>query len=219
MIECKTYLFKDEFCSLLKIPKNQAERKLNELLDWLNIFFDYDFIRRQGMPHIITIKEQYCEYESLPRKSKVPEMRAFYESEADHILQYKPRNTGANIAREINTYNNKYEHAEGTIANYIRPYLKANYSISDKEWCYIDYEAYTYNIINAEQLKYLKAQFEKYLSSSTTADIIADVEAGYITKDEGYNNLKRHYNDAINAFRDKYGFRPYKAGELHKCAF
>lgn len=217
MIECKTYTLA-EFKKILSITKWQWEERKDDLLDWLKIFFNYEIVPN-GRSYNFIIKEQYCEYEPLPRKSKVPEMRAFYENEADHILQYKPRNTGANIAREINTYNNKYEHAEGTIANYIRPYLKANYSISDKEWCYIDYEAYTYNIINAEQLKYLKEQFEKYLSSSTTADIIADVEAGYLTKDEGYSNLKRHYNDAISAFKEKYGFRPYKAGELHKCAF
>lgn len=217
MIECKTYTL-TEFKKILNITKWQWEERKEELFEWLKVFFDYD-IKPKGRSYQFIIKEQYCEYEPLPRKSKVPEMRAFYENEADHILKYKPRNTGANIAREINAYNNKYEHAEGTIANYIRPYLKANYAINEKEWCYIDYTTFTYNVIPEEQLKYLKTQFEKYLSSSTTADIIADVEAGYITKDEGYNNLKRHYNDAINAFQDKYGFRPYKAGELHKCAF
>lgn len=146
-------------------------------------------------------------------------MKAHYETEADHILKYKPRNTGTNIAREIQRHNNIYEHAEGTIANYIRPYIKANYSISDKEWCAIDYESCTYNVITKEQLKFLNEQFSKYLSSSTTADIISEVEAGYISQDEGYQNLKRNYNTAIGAFKAKYGFRPYKAGELHKCAF
>lgn len=135
MIENKTYLFKDEFCQELNIPMNQAERRLNELLDWLKIFFDYDFIKGKGTPHIITIKEQYCEYEPLLKKaSKVPEMTAFYEQETDHIIQYKPRNSGSNIARQIVYHNNKYNHAEGTIANYIRPYLRAAYYIDDKQW-------------------------------------------------------------------------------------
>lgn len=217
MIECKTYSL-TEIKQILHISKRQWDERKEEVLEWLKVFFNYE-INLKGHSYQFIIKEQYCEYEPLPRKSKVPEMKAFYENEADHILKYKPRNTGANIAREINARNNVYEHAEGTIANYIRPYLKANYTINEKEWCYIDYITFTYNVIPEEQLKYLKTQFEKYLSSSTTADIIADVEAGYITKDEGYNNLKCHYNDAINAFRDKYGFRPYKAGELHKCAF
>lgn len=199
---------------------NQAERRLNELLDWLKIFFDYDFIKGKGTPHIITIKEQYCEYEPLPKKaSKVPEMTAFYEQETDHIITYKPRNTGSNIAREIAAFNNKYEHAEGTITNYIRPVLKRNYAIGEREWCEIDYEHYTYNPIDEQQLKFLKEQFKKYLSSNNIADAIGDVEAGYITQDEAYKRLKIHYNDAMLAFKKEYGFRPYKAGELIKKAW
>lgn len=217
MIECKTYTL-IELKTILKISKRQWEERRDELLEWFKMFFDYEVIFK-GHSYNFIIKEQYCEYEPLPKKKDTAKIKAFYENEADHILQYKPRNTGANIAREINVCNNIYEHAEGTIANYIRPYLKANYAINEKEWCYIDYTTFTYNIIPEEQLKYLKAQFEKYLSSSTTADIIADVEAGYLSKDEGYQNLKKHYNDAMEAFKMKYGFRPYKAGELHKCAF
>ena len=35
MIENKVYEFKKEFCKELNIPMNQAERRLNELLEWL----------------------------------------------------------------------------------------------------------------------------------------------------------------------------------------
>lgn len=214
MLECKTYLFKEEFCALLNIPKNQSERKLNELLEWLKFFFNYDFIKGKGTPHIITIKEQYAEYEPLPRKTKVPEIKAFYEAETDHILQYKPLNTGANVAREIEAKNNKYNHKDGTIANYIRPYIKARYEVNDKVWCKVNYDLYCYEPIDEQELKYLNSLFNKYLSSNTTADIISEVEAGYINKEEGYNKLKGHYNDAMKEFKDHYGFRPYKAGYL-----
>lgn len=219
MIECKTYLFKEDFCTLLNIPKNQSERKLDELLEWLKVFFDYDFIRGRGTPHIITIKEQYAEYEPLPKKKDVVKMTAFYEDETDHILQYKPLNTGANIAREIGAKNNKYNHAEGTITNYIRPYLKARYEVSDKVWCKVNYELYCYEPISDVELKHLNSLFNKYLSSNITADIIGEVEAGYINKEEGYNKLKGHYNDAMKEFKEQYGFRPYKAGYLKQKAW
>lgn len=219
MTECKTYLFKEEFCKELGIPINQVNRRLSDLLEWLKVFFDYDFISGKGVPHVITIKEQRCEYEPLPRKTKVPEIKKFYYAETDHILKYKPRNTGANVAREINKYNNVYHHAEGTIANYIRPHIKANYVIDDKQWCRVNYETYTYEPIDEDQLKFLKRVFKKYLDGEKTANIIADVEAGYMSKEECYKSLSYNYNDAILEFKNKYGFRPFKAGQLKKCAW
>jgi hypothetical protein len=54
------------------------------------------------------------------------------------------------LAREIVEHNNVYEHKVGTAANYIRPYLKANYTVSDKEWCEIDYVNHCYNPISEE---------------------------------------------------------------------
>lgn len=46
---------------------------------------DYDFIKGKGIPHTISIKQQYSEYEPLPRKSKMPEIKAFYEEETDNL--------------------------------------------------------------------------------------------------------------------------------------
>lgn len=72
----------------------------------------------------------------MPRKNKTKEISKFYEDEAKHIIKYKPRNTSTNIAREINDMNNKYNHKVETIAKYIRPFVKENYIIDEKEWCY-----------------------------------------------------------------------------------
>lgn len=219
MLENKTYLFKKEFCKQLGISDNQADRRLDELLEWLKIFFDYEFIKGSGTPHIITIKEQYCEYEPLPRKNKAPEIIAFYGNEVDHILQYKPRNTGSNLAREIVAKNNKYNHKEGTAVHYIRPYLKENYEIDKREWCYIDYEHFSYDKIDPAQLKYLNQQFVKYLDSAYVAEVMGDQKSGYISKEEAYDKLDNRYEAAIQAFIDKYGFRPYRAGDLIKEAW
>jgi hypothetical protein len=54
------YAFKKEFCKILKIPDNQAERRLSELLDWLTNYFDFEFYK--GNPHRIFIKKIYGDY-------------------------------------------------------------------------------------------------------------------------------------------------------------
>lgn len=216
-IECKEYNL-TELKTALKITKRQWEERKEELLDYLKLFFDYE-ITMNGRNYRILIKEQYMEYEPLPKKSKVPEIKEFYAKEVDHILQYKKRNTGSNLAREIVACNNKQNHKEGTAANYIRPYLKENYTVSDKEWCRIDYDTFTYYKIDKKELEYLKEQFQKYLSSDTVADTIADADAGYISKEEVYTTLKGNYNKAIYEFSKRYGFKPYKAGELKKKAW
>ena len=217
MLEQRIYTL-TELKKVLKISKRQWEERKEELLEYMKIFFDYE-ITIQGRGYCFVIKEQYAEYEPLPRKAKLPEMRAFYEEETDHIIQYKPCNTGLNIAREIVDKNNKYNHALNTATHYIRPYLKKNYTIGEREWCKINYENYSYDKITEEELQFLKLQFEKYLSSGVVADAIADQEAGHVTKTEVYDRLKNRYDLAMTAFKDKYGFRPYKAGELIKKAW
>ena len=56
----KLYRFKEEFCVELGIPKNQVERRLDELLNWLGNFYDFEF--KKGRPHCIVIKEIIGEY-------------------------------------------------------------------------------------------------------------------------------------------------------------
>lgn len=217
MIECKTYTL-TELKTALHISKRAWEERKQEVLEWMKLFFDYE-ITLKGRSYQFHIKKQFIEYEPFPKKKDTAEIKAFYEQETDHLIQYKPLNTGANIAREINAKNNQYNHAEGTIANYIRPYIKAKYYVDDKVWCKVNYADYCYEPIEDQELKYLNSLFNKYLSSETTASIIGDVEAGYINQEEGYNKLKGHYNDAMSAFKDKYGFRPYKAGYLKNKAW
>lgn len=214
MIECKLYTL-SELRNALNIPVRQWERRRDDLLEYFKLFFDYDYIF-EGHAYTFNIKEQYCEYEPIPRKTKFKEISDFYAKETDSILAYKPRNTGANVAREICNINNQYDHKPTTAANYIRPYIKKNYLIQDKEWCRIDYNNNTYNVISPEQLKFLKSLFEKYLSTSKVADAIGDFESGYASKEQAFDKLHTGYNEAISDFKKRYGFRPYKAGELHK---
>ena len=54
----------------------------------------------RGRSYIFIIKPQYSEYEPMPDKDKAERIQAFYIKKTDEILDYKPRNIGANIARE-----------------------------------------------------------------------------------------------------------------------
>ena len=151
----------------------------------------------RGRRYIFIIKAQYSEYESMFGKDKAEQIQAFYTKKIDEILDYKSRSTGTNIAREIGQTDNKYNHATGSMENYIKPYLKANYCIDDKQWCEINYQNCSYDVISEEQLKYLDQQFEKYLSSRKVANLIADKEAGYLIKEEFCLRLDDRYLEAL----------------------
>ena len=163
--------------------------------------------------------EQYAEYEPLPRKGKAKEINDFYEKETDRIVERNPWNTGSNIAREIVSTKNKYDHAEGTAANYVRPILKNNYNVSlEKEWRKPNYEMFMYEALSEEELNYLKEMFNKYMGKKDAdlANIIAAQEAGYCTKEEAFDTVKGWYNGAMDAFVEKYGYRPIKVGKYEK---
>ena len=88
----------------------------------------------------------------MPRKGKGKEIKEYYTDETDKIVERNPWNTGSNIAREIVSKKNKYNHAEGTAANYVRPILKNNYNISlEKEWRKPNYETFVYEVLTDEE--------------------------------------------------------------------
>ena len=60
MIECKSYNLK-ELRQVLSIPEKQWEKRKEDLLAHLKIFFDYDVIKT-GRSYCFTIYEQYAEY-------------------------------------------------------------------------------------------------------------------------------------------------------------
>lgn len=203
----------------LKISKRQWEERKEEVLEYMKLFFDYDIVIKDGKGYKFIIKEQYCDYEPLPRKTKSKEISKFYEEEARHIIKYKPRNTSVNIAREINDMNNKYNHKLGTITNYVRPFVKENYTIDEKEWCYVDYATNEYVQINKEQRDFLKELFQKYLTEEGVVEALAMEDAGYIDEKVAYKMIKSRYNAVMTLFKKEYGFRPFKVGKLREKAF
>lgn len=158
MIQCKVYNFKDEFCKELKIPMNQAERKLDDLLEWLKEFYDYDFLK--GRPNRIHIKEIYGEYQPLPRKKPSQEERnqekkIDYETYTIAALgtEFKP-NSKMKIAREaIRSFGReKYYHtnAESVAKRYIKePFEKYGETDDVQKWVYYS----TYSPLSNEEVE------------------------------------------------------------------
>lgn len=128
MIECKVYKFKEEFCKELKIPMNQAERNLEDLLEWLTNFYNFNFLK--GHPHRIEIKEIYGDYKPLPRKKPIQEELnqekiRDYENFTIASLgtEFKP-NSKSKVAREA-MYSFGYEKYGHKDQNYIvRNFIK-----------------------------------------------------------------------------------------------
>lgn len=216
MIELKAYGL-EEFKKVLNISKRMWDERKEELLEYFKIFFKYR-IEMKGRSYQFIIEEQYCEYEPLPKKSKMPELKKFYAEETDRIVAEKPLNSGSNVAREIMATNNKFNHKEETAATYVRQYLKVNYEISHKEWCKVNYETFSYDRISEEQKAYLFELFNKHVNSIVVVDILSDIEMGYVSKDQCYDCIRPYYLNALSDFKLKYGFRPYKAGYLMKNA-
>ena len=76
MIELKMYSL-PELRKVLNIPEKQWERRKQELLEYLKLFFDYDYSYK-GRVYMFNIKEQYAEYEPMPRKTQFKEIYNFY---------------------------------------------------------------------------------------------------------------------------------------------
>ena len=56
----KIYKFKEEFCKELGIPNCQVERRLNDLIDWLSNFYEFEF--KKGRPYTIIVTEIIGDY-------------------------------------------------------------------------------------------------------------------------------------------------------------
>lgn len=215
--EGKTYLL-SELKDELKITKYYWENRKDELLEYFKLFFDYEIIK-QGKYAAFFITKVYGEYQPLPRKTRSVDIKEFYRQETEKVVKYQPWNTGANIARKILSVDNKYQHAEGTAANYVRPILKEEYCLSEeKQWMEAHYDRYEYVPITKEQEEFLKIQFKKQFGNDnqTVIDIMAARDAGYMTEEEVVKALESKYSIAMNEFLACFGFRPIKVGKYIK---
>lgn len=203
----------------LGISQSTWKRRKVEIQEYLKTFWVYH-LEVEGRNTYYIVDEELAPLEKLPRKTRVKEIQEFYKQETANVIRVQPWNTGANVARTILSYTNPYDHKNETGSRYVRPILKEEYSLSkERRWCKLHIEQNAYIPISEEQEIFLKSMFKVYLSDDKTAEIISAQEAGYLTKDEAYAALHGNYNDAMEKFKERYGFRPIKVGEYIHNAF
>ena len=221
MIENKVYEFKKEFCKELNIPMNQAERRLNELLEWLKNYFDYEFYK--GHPNRILIKEIMGEYQPMPRK--LPKQDALNEAKRQDYTQFtiaslgpecKP-NSKSKIARDaIDAFGReKYSHtnSEAVCKRYIKePFDKYGETDDKTVWVYYS----TYEPLDDDVLEVWRNILrDENIGEQEAANAFYRMNEGEdVSKEIGY------YNKARLRFKEKYKDIPIlvKSWKLNSAA-
>lgn len=149
-IELKKYNT-EEFKTALKISKRAWDSRREEVLEYVGYYFDFEVVH-EGSKNYYVVKEQYDDWTGIPRKTNTKEMKEFYKEETHKIVDYQPWNTGSNVARRILERDNKYNHAFGTAANYVRPVLREDYLVIKDEgkWMETDFAKGDYIEITEE---------------------------------------------------------------------
>lgn len=221
MIECKDYTL-NELKQVLNISARQWEEKRSELLEHLKLYFDYE-ITKIGRSYNIRIIEQYAEYEPLPRKSKTKEMTDYYYECTKEEVKEQPWNTGSNIARNIIAKDkNVYEHAEGTITNYVRPIVKEKFTSPnpDAQWMKLAEDKLSYIPLTEEELDYLQHLFDTNNVNNNKAKIMSLYKSKQISKREAseqiFNLTEGWYGTIMQNFKAKYKFVPITVRHLNE---
>lgn len=206
MIKNQVYEFKKEFCKELNIATYQAERRLEDLLEWLKNFFDYEFY--DGKPKRILIKEIYGEYQPLPRKVPSQEVLTAEKKEkyttftiAALGTEFKP-NSQSKVARDaIEDFGYELYHhtnSEAVVKRFVKEPFKA-YGESDNKKVWVWYS--TYKKIDSNILDdWRKILREEHIAEDEAANAFYRQEQG-----EDISVEKGYYKTAQQRFKEKYG--------------
>lgn len=163
----------------------------------------------------------------MPRGNNAEEIKKYYYSQTKNEVKMEPWNTGSNIARKIvrSDSKNRYGHAEGTIANYVRPIIKSHFvsSGSETQWMKLEKEEAKYLPLTGEQSEFLEYLFSHRVGdaedlTSWSMQVMADIVAGYVDKEEAkeewMSRVYKTYMQIMHEFREKFGFMPVKVRYL-----
>ena len=206
MVKNQVYEFKKEFCKELNITTYQAERRLEDLLEWLKNFFDYEFY--DGKPKRILIKEIYGEYQPLPRK--VPSQEALTAEKRERYTaftiaalgtEFKP-NSQSKVARDaIEDFGYELYHhtnSEAVVKRFVKEPFKT-YGESDNKKVWVWYS--TYKKIDSNILDdWRKILREEHIAEDEAANAFYRQEQG-----EDISVEKGYYKAAQQRFKEKYG--------------
>ena len=187
MIEPKIYNMKEELFPLLNIPLNQYKARKQDLLTWLENFFDYEIM--SGKPIRIKIIEVYGEYQPLPRKlsitnheDKVKDYDTF--TIASLGTEFKP-NSKSKVAREA-----------------IEAFGEEKYGESDGIHKWVWYS--TYKELDSDTLaRWRQIMSEEHISEQEAANAFYKEQQGEdISKEKGF------FKNARTRFKEEYGSTP-----------
>lgn len=209
MITTKAYKFKTEFCKELNIPLCQAERRLDDLLDWLTNFYDFEFLR--GRPNRILITKVIEEYEPMPakwvkRQETTEQKKKDYEDFTLAALgtEFKP-NSKSKIARDAIAQfgRTKYNHMnpKSVAERYVKePFDKYGETNNEKLWVYYS----TYTPLGERELEHWRAILaDKKIGETEAANAFYRQEQG-----EDISKEKQYYKEALEIFESIYFDRP-----------
>lgn len=220
MIEVKEYPL-SEFLQEIGVTTRQWNTRKEEVKESLEDSFDYRIeIRERGKKYIV-IREIYQQYIPIGRKKSKTLTEQKYKDYSKYALlaiYNKPLNSVANLSRcaaEDEELSSKYSLVPKSIEKYIRPYIRSNkFCITDKKWVYLHNNNYIMLTKDQEDdlNSYFKNSFDEY--GLDVVQIIADQQSGLLSIDEVKETLfatsTSKYEKAIEAFKQKYGFRPFK---------
>lgn len=166
---------------------------MNDLLEWLKNFFDYEFY--DGKPKRILIKEVYGDYSPLPRK--VPSQEALTAEKKEKYTnftiaslgtEFKP-NSQSKVAREaIEDFGKKlYNHtnARAVAERFVREPFKT-YGESDNKKVWVWYSTYK-KIDNAILEEWRNILREEHIAEDEAANAFYRQEQGEdISVEKGY---------------------------------
>lgn len=150
-------------------------------------------------------------------------MSDYYYEQTKVEVKEQPWNTGSNIARNIIAKDkNVYEHAEGTITNYVRPIVKEKFTSpnSETQWMKLSEDQLSYEPLTAEELDYLKILFEQKNVNNSKAKIMSLYKSKQISKREAseqiFNLTETWFGTVMQKFKSKYGFVPITVRHLEE---
>lgn len=216
MIECKVYKF-NEFCNELNITRSQKERRFQDLLNWLENFYDYDFMPGgKGAAHTILIKEIYGEYQPLPRKlpnqeflskEKIKDYKEY--TIAALGLDFKP-NSKTKIARDaIHDFGRKkYHHtsAEAVSKRFVKKPFD-EFGETNGKWRWVWYSNYEALLPEIEE------EWRKILRLEQIAEDEASNAFYKLAEGEDISFELNKYQRAKNRMLEKYDDFPVRVRE------
>lgn len=207
MIEPGIYKFKEEFWQMININHGQWTRRKNDLLQWLENFFDYELL--EGKPLRIKILETYGEYQPLPRKIKETNMEQKiidYEKFTIAALgtEFKP-NSKSKVARDaIQSFGQeRYGHTsqKAVAKRFIKPAFD-KYGESDGIHKWVWYSTYQ-ELDEVTLADWHNIMEEEHISEQEAANAFYKQEQGMDISKE-----KRYFANARARFKEKYGECP-----------